>query len=207
MKVLLVNGSPHKTGTTFTALNEISATLEKNGISSEIFWIGNEAIHGCMACGKCAGNSRCVFNDSVNVFIEKAKDADGFVFGTPVYYAAASGQITSFLNRAFFAGGKDVFRLKPAASVSVARRAGCTSAFDQLNKYFAICEMPIVTSVYWNMVFGSNGEQAKEDAEGLQTMRALANNMAYLLKVKEAGQKAGITLPEQEKPRKTNFIR
>ena len=207
MRVLLVNGSPHKNGTTMAALSEIASELSLEGVEAEIFWIGAQPIRGCMGCGKCGVHSKCAFEDSVNEFISKAADFDGFVFGTPVHYAAASGQLTSFMDRAFYAGGKDIFRLKPAAAIAVARRGGCTGAFDQLNKYFAITEMPIVSSVYWNMVFGSNGEQAKMDKEGMDTMKALARNMAYLLKLRKAGDEAGLKPPKPIKKEFTNFIR
>lgn len=210
MKVLLVNGSPHKKGCTFTALTEVAETLNKEEIDTEIFWVGTKPLVGCTACMKCVGVGKCSFDDRVNEFLELAPDADGFIFGSPVHYAAASGAITSFMDRAFYAdllGGKQSFYLKPGAAVLSARRAGTTAAFDQLNKYFTISQMPIVSSRYWNMVHGAQPEDVKKDLEGLQIMRMLARNMAWFLKCKEAGEKAGISLPENEEPIFTNFIR
>lgn len=207
MKVLLVNGSPHKEGCTYTALLEIAKTLKEEGIESEIFWIGNKPIGGCIACGACYSAGKCVFDDVVNEFQEKAVHADGFIFGTPVHYAAAAGNMTAFMDRLFYSSRKDVFRLKPAAAVLSARRAGTTATFDQMNKYFTISEMPIISSRYWNMVHGAKAEEVLQDAEGLWTMRVLARNMAYHLKCKEAAAKLGIELPEREQPVFTNFIR
>lgn len=210
MKALLVNGSPHKRGCTFTALTEVAEALNKEEIDTEIFWVGTKPLVGCTACMKCVGVGKCSFDDRVNEFLELAPDADGFIFGSPVHYAAASGAITSFMDRAFYAdllGGKQSFYLKPGAAVLSARRAGTTAAFDQLNKYFTISQMPIVSSRYWNMVHGAQPEDVKKDLEGLQTMRILARNMAWFLKCKEAGEKAGISLPENEEPIFTNFIR
>lgn len=211
MKVLLVNGSPHKEGCTYTALTEAGKTLNKEGIETEIFWIGNKPLSGCIACKKCVELGKCVFNDSVNEFRELAENADGFIFGTPVHYAAASGAMTSFMDRLFYSEfcGNDnkAFYMKPAACVISARRAGTTAAFDQMNKYFTIQEMPIVSSRYWNMVHGTKPEEVLQDEEGLYTMRVLGRNMAFLLKCKEAGLKAGVELPEKEPRIATNFIR
>lgn len=211
MKVLLVNGSPHKEGCTYTGLSEVADTLNKEGIETEIFWIGNKPVGGCIACKQCSKLGKCVFDDVVNEFREKAYSADGFVFGSPVHYAAPSGNMTAFMDRLFYSelcgNGNKALYLKPAAAVVAARRAGNTSAFDQLNKYFTIQEMPIVSSKYWNMIFGANAEQAKQDAEGLHTMRVLGRNMAYLLKCQEAARQAGIPKPEQEPSVYTNFIR
>lgn len=210
MKVLLVNGSPHKNGCTFTALTEVAKTLNKDEIDTEIFWVGTKPLVGCTACMKCAGIGKCAFDDKVNEFLDIAPDADGFIFGSPVHYAAASGAITSFLDRAFYPdmmGGKQSFYLKPAAAVVSARRAGTTATFDQINKYFTISQMPIISSRYWNMVHGATAEDVKKDLEGLQTMRMLARNMAWFLKCKEAGEKASIPLPEKEEAIFTNFIR
>lgn len=165
MKVLLVNGSPHKDGTTHRALREVADTLEKNGIETEIFWIGNRPLSGCIACKKCAELGKCVFHDTVNECREKAMEADGFIFGTPVHYAAASGAMTAFMDRLFyseFCGNQNqAFYLKPAAAVVVARRAGLTSTYDQLNKYFGLHEMPIISSRYWNLVYGTNAEESE----------------------------------------------
>ena len=210
MRVLLVNGSPHKKGCTFTALTEVAETLNKEEIDTEIFWVGTKPLVGCTACKKCVETGHCSFNDCVNDFLDIAKDADGFIFGSPVHYAAASGAITSFMDRVFYAdllGGGQSFYLKPAAAVVSARRAGTTATFDQINKYFTISEMPIISSRYWNMVHGAKPEDVKKDLEGLQTMRILARNMAWFLKCKEAGTKAGVQLPEKEENIFTNFIR
>lgn len=211
MKILLVNGSPHEKGCTYTALNEVAKTLNEEGIDTEIFWIGTKPLAGCIACKSCLKTGHCAFNDSVNDFLAIAKKADGFIFGTPVHYAAASGAITSFMDRAFYSdflgNNNQTFYMKPAAAVISARRAGTTNAFDQINKYFTIQEMPIISSRYWNMVFGAKPEDVSKDEEGLYTMRVLARNMAFFLKCKEAGIKAGISLPSKEKPIFTNFTR
>jgi len=209
MKVLLVNGSPHKKGCTFAALSEVAETLNKEEIDTEIFWVGTKPLAGCNACMKCVGVGRCSFDDRVNEFLDITPYADGFIFGSPVHYAAASGAITSFMDRVFYAellGGRNSFHLKPSAAVVSARRAGTTATFDQINKYFTISEMPIISSRYWNMVHGAHPEDVKKDLEGLQTMRILARNMAWFLKCKEAGIKAGVQLPEKEENIFTNFI-
>ena len=204
MKVLLVNGSPHKNGSTNRALEEVAATLNKNGIETEIFWIGNRVLSGCIACKTCVKTGKCVFDDSVNKCREKALEADGFIFGTPVHYAAASGSMTAFMDRLFyseFCGNQNkAFYLKPAAAVVVARRAGTTSTYDQLNKYFGLHEMPIISSRYWNLVYGASAEQVEKDTEGMYTMRVLGENMAYFLRCKEAADKLGVKLPEREQP-------
>lgn len=211
MKVLLVNGSPHKSGCTNRALEEVAATLQKEGSETEMFWIGNKPIGGCIACKRCVQTGKCVFDDVVNTCREKAYKADGFVFGTPVHYGAASGNMTAFMDRLFYSelGGNQnkEFYLKPAAAVISARRAGTTAAFDQMNKYFTIQEMPVASSRYWNMVHGAVPEQVEEDLEGLYTMRVLGRNMAYLLKCQEAAKKAGVALPEREPAIFTNFVR
>ena len=206
MKVLLLNGSPHPHGCTFTALSEVAGVLEKNGIETEIFQIGNHPISGCIACGKCRDTGKCVISDGVNDFVEKAKSADGFVFGSPVYYASASGQISSFLDRAFY-GKSAIFEGKPGAAVVSCRRAGSTASLDQLNKYFTISGMPVVSSRYWNMVHGNTPEEVVQDKEGMQVMRTLGNNMAWLLKCIELGKAQGVSFPEKEPAQKTNFIR
>ena len=211
MKVLLVNGSPHKNGATNRALEEVAATLNENGIETEIFWIGNRALSGCIACKTCVKTGKCVFDDAVNVCREKAYEADGFVFGTPVHYAAASGGMTSFMDRLFyseFCGNQNkAFYLKPTAAVTVARRAGTTSTYDQLNKYFGLHEMPIVSSRYWNLVYGASEKDVEKDSEGLYTMRVLGENIAYFLRCREAADKLGVRLPQREKAVFTNFIR
>ena len=206
MKVILVNGSPHEKGCTFTALSEVAKTLNEAGVSTQIFQLGAAPVPGCTDCGACFTLGRCVIDDKVNEFLALAKEADGFIFGSPVYYASANGSLTSFMDRVFFAGGS-TFRLKPAAAAVSARRAGTTASFDQLNKYFAISEMPIVSSQYWNMVHGMEPEDVKKDLEGLQIMRTLGRNMAWLLKCKEAAAKAGVPLPKREEGTYTNFIR
>lgn len=210
MKVLLTNGSPHKEGCTYTALCEVSEALNRNGIDTDIFWIGNKALSGCIACKKCIENNKCVFSDTVNEFLSIAGDYDGFVFGSPVHWGGASGAMTAFLDRVFYAdlnGGGNRFLLKPAAAVISARRAGTTATWDQLNKYFGLMQMPIITSRYWNIVHGAAPEQVKQDLEGLQVMRVLGKNMAYFLQCKEAASKSGIEPPEQEPMVFTNFIR
>lgn len=208
MKVLLINGSPRINGCTYTALSEVAKELEKENIETEIFHVGNKPIRGCIACGGCSksNSGKCVFDDdTVNIGLEKAKEADGLIFGSPVHYASASGMITSFLDRFFYAG--NCFQYKPGAAVVSCRRAGSTAAFEQLNKYFTISNMPVVSSQYWNMVHGNTPEEVKQDLEGMQTMRLLGKNMAWLLKSIEAGKKIGIELPEQEPREFTNFIR
>lgn len=210
MKVLLVNGSPHAKGCTFTALEEVAKALNEEGIEPEIFQIGTKPISGCIACGNCRRTGQCAFNDRVNDFLAVAGGFDGFVFGSPVHYAAAGGAITSFMDRAFYAdagSGKQSFYLKPAAAVVSARRAGTTATFDQLNKYFTISQMPVISSRYWNMVHGGSPEDVKKDLEGMQIMRILGRNMAWFLKCKEAGIKAGVPLPKREETVFTNFIR
>lgn len=206
MKVLLVNGSPRAAGCTFTALSEVAETLQEEGIGTEIFQLGAKPVQDCIACMKCRELQKCVFDDIANELIEKAKGADGFVFGTPVYYAHPSGRVQSVLDRAFYAGGY-AFACKPGAAVVSARRGGTAASFDVLNKYFGIASMPVVSSTYWNMVYGKTPDEVRQDAEGMQTMRNLGRNMAYLLKCMEAGRAAGIAFPAQENSVRTNFIR
>lgn len=206
MKVLLLNGSPHEEGCTYRALCEVANTLEEEGVGTEIVHIGKQAVHGCIACGKCAATGRCVFKgDPVNAVLEKMEHADGLVVGSPVYYASANGSLYSFLDRLFYAGG--CFAYKPAAAVASARRAGTTATLDTLNKYFTISQMPVVSSQYWNMVHGNSPEEVEQDLEGLQIMRTLGRNMAWLLKCIEAGKSAGVAAPKQEEKARTNFIR
>ncbi|MDD3153968.1 MAG: flavodoxin family protein [Victivallaceae bacterium] len=208
MKVILVNGSPHKKGCTFTALSEVAATLNKHKIETEIFWIGNDIQGGCIACDFCRKNARCFRPDSVNSFVEKAKLSDGFIFGSPVHYAAPSGSMLSFMIRAFFStGGSDVFTNKPAASVVSCRRAGSTGALDTMNKFYPINGMPMVPSQYWNMVHGNRPEEVRQDLEGLQIMRTLAEKMAWMLQNIAAGRLAQLPAPTKEAPVRTNFIR
>jgi multimeric flavodoxin WrbA len=207
MKVLLVNGSPHKEGCTYTALSEVARVLSDEGVDSDIIHIGAEPIAGCRGCGVCKERGKCVIDDDVNLFVEQAREADGFVFGTPVHFAAATGALTTFLDRVFYSAPADTFYLKPGAAVVSSRRAGTTAAFEQVNKYFTIREMPVISSRYWNMVHGYTPDDARKDAEGMQAMRILARNMAWFLRCKEAGKAAGVALPEREKTVMTNFIR
>ena len=211
MKVLLLNGSPHEKGNTYLSLEEIAKTLKNDGIDSEIFYIGKDSIASCMGCGACSKLQRCVFDkDKVNEFVNKMMEADALIVGSPVHYAGATGAITAFLGRAFFSGwrsGKNVFRLKPAAAVAVARRAGTSSTLDQLNKYFGISQMPVISGRYWNNVHGQTQGEINQDFEGLQNLRFLARNMSYFLKCKEAGQNAGILPPKEEDVTFTNFVR
>lgn len=211
MKVLLLNGSPHSNGSTNRALQEVAETLEKEGIQTEIFQIGINPVSGCRACHACTKLKRCVIDDKVNEFVEKAREADGFVFGSPVHYGSAGGSITSFLDRAFFSvflsGRGEIFKHKPGTAVACARRSGTTATLDQLNKYFTISEMPVISGRYWNMVHGYDAKDVEQDLEGLQNMRILARNFAWHLKCHEAGKKAGIEMPKQEEIVFTNFIR
>jgi len=210
MKVLLVNGSPHEKGCTFTALEEIAAALGQEGIETDLFQVGTKPLSGCIACGSCRKTGKCVFNDRVNEFLAIAGLYDGFIFGSPVHYAAATGAITSFMDRAFYAessSGKKAFYLKPAAAIVSARRAGTTAALEQLGKYFSLAEMPVISSQYWNMVHGTTPAEVKTDLEGMQVMRVLGRNMAWFLKCKEAGIKAGISFPAKEERIFTNFVR
>ena len=210
MKVLLINGSPHKNGCTARALIEIQNTLREYGIESEFFHIGTEPISGCRGCKACINLGKCVIDDIVNEFSKKAEDADGFIFGSPVYYAAANGSLTAFMDRLFYSdkcAKRNSFAFKPVAAVASARRAGTTPTLDQLNRYFAISCMPIITSTYWNEVHGNAPEEVEQDGEGLRTMRNLARNMAWFLKAKEAAKSAGVEFPKMEYKPSTNFIR
>lgn len=206
MKVLLVNGSPHKEGATYTALNEVAQALNNNGVETEIMWLGVEPIAGCIGCNNCIKTGKCFRDDIVNEFLDKMDEFDGFVFGSAVHFAASSGALSSFMDRAFYGRGVR-FAFKPAAAVVSCRRGGATAAFDEINKYFTISNMPIVSAQYWNQIHGNNAEEAKQDLEGMQTMRTLGNNMAYLLKCLDAGAKSGVEKPEIEPKVKTNFIR
>lgn len=206
MKVILLNGSPHEKGCTNRALLEVEKSLAEEGIETELIHIGNQAVHGCIGCGKCAQTGRCIFKeDPVNLVLDKMEHADGLIVGSPVYYASANGSLYSFLDRLFYAGS--CFAFKPAAAVASARRAGTTACLDTLNKYFTFSQMPVVSSRYWNMVHGNTPEEVEKDMEGLQIMRTLGKNMAWLLKCIKAGKAAGISLPQQEDKIKTNFIR
>ena len=207
MKVLLINGSPNRDGVCARALKEVGDALNKNGVDSEVFWIGNHPLGGCIACGYCHEHGECVFKDVVNDFVKKAQTFDGFVFASPTYYAGCAGNFKAFLDRVFYSGGKS-FALKPAAAVVSSRRGGSTSVFDEINKYFTISQMPIVSSCYWNEIHGNTVLEAEQDLEGLPILRVLGDNMAYLLKCLDAGKKAGIESQNKtEKPVHTNFIR
>lgn len=207
MKVLLINGSPKKDGCTYTALSEIADTLKKENVESEIVHLGNAAVRDCIGCSACVKLKKCVFDDDpINEIIEKAKECDGFIVGTPVYYAHPSGRILSALDRMFYAG-KSAFAHKPAAAVASARRAGTTASLDAVNKHFLFNQMPVVSSTYWCMVHGNAPEDVKKDSEGMQTMRNLARNMAWLLKCIKLGGENGIAAPEAETGNRTNFIR
>lgn len=206
MKVLLINGSPHEKGTTFGALTEIGKELNSLGVDYEILHVGNKNVSGCLACGGCSKTGRCVVNgDFVNTVIEKIEEADGLIVGTPVYYAGINGTLKSLLDRVFYA--RRGFANKPASSIAVARRAGTTATLEIINKYFMISSMPVISSTYWNMVFGSNINDIQKDLEGLQTMRNLAKNMAYVIKSFKIAKENGLSEPELERVERTNFIR
>ena len=206
MKVIMINSSPHQHGCTYTALREAAEELARQGIESEILRIGSAAIRGCIACGFCRKNDRCVHDDLINEIAPKLIEADGLIFGSPVYYAGISGQLKSFMDRLFYSYGKKL-AYKPAAAVVSARRGGCSATFDDINKYFTINCMPVVPSQYWNQVHGNTAEEVKQDEEGLQTMRTLAKNMAWLIKCIEMGSRVGLRAPEREPQMRTNFIR
>ncbi len=207
MKVLLVNGSPHPKGSTFHALSQVAGQLEKAGIETHIMQIGSKGIRGCIACGKCADTGYCIFKDDpVNEGIDLLRAADGLVVGSPVYYAGPNATLCAFLDRVFFLKSAP-YAFKSAASVVSCRRGGASASFDRLNKYFTIARMPVVSSQYWNSVHGNNAEEEAQDLEGIQTMRTLGDNMAWLLKCIEAGRKAGINPPVPEPWVATNFIR
>ena len=206
MKVLLLNGSPNENGNTARALEEMRKIFEEEKIETEVIQIGSKEIRGCCACQSCYKTKQCVFDDIVNEVAKKFEECDGMVVGSPVYYASANGTLTAFLDRLFYSTRFDK-RMKVGASIAVARRGGCSATFDQLNKYFTISSMPIVSSQYWNQVHGAYAEQVLQDEEGLQTMRTLGNNMAWLLKCIQLGKENGISLPEREPPVWTNFVR
>ena len=206
MNVVLVNASPNAHGCTYTALSEVAKELEKQGVETRIMHVGHQPIRGCIACRQCRKTGQCVFDDCVNELAEAFEKADGVIFGSPVYYAGLSGQLKSFMDRLFFSHGQALAH-KPAAAVVSARRGGCATAFDDINKYFSINCMPIVSSQYWNQVHGNTPEEVLRDEEGLQIMRTLARNMAWLLKLIELGRQNGIIAPELEARINTNFIR
>lgn len=205
MKVILINGSPNARGCTYTALSEVAQTLKSEGIETEIIQVGHKDIRGCIGCRKCKTIGKCIFNDIVNEVAPKFKECDGIVIGSPVYFASANGTLISFIDRLFYSVTDDK-TMKVGAAVVSARRAGNTATFDEINKYFTISQMPIVSSQYWNMVHGNNANEVKQDLEGLQTMRTLGRNMAFLIKSISLG-KEKYGLPEKEEVIRTNFIR
>ena len=210
MKVLLINGSPRPAGCTYTALAEVAKGLAEYGIETEFYQIGRQPISGCLGCGACGKLKKCVIQDTVNDFTELAAQADGFIFGSPVYYFGMNGTLKCLMDRAFFSSGaKDPhpFRFKPAAAITSGRRAGTTTTLEQMNKYFLHQQMPVITSQYLNMVHGNTPEEVRQDEEGLQIMRTLGRNMGWFLSLRQAGEKAGIPLPRQEERIGTNFIR
>lgn len=206
MKVLLVNGSPHQNGCTYTALCEVAKGLESEGIDYEILHIGKGDIPGCRGCGYCKKKGECVIKDIVNQTVARADEFDGFVFGSPVYYAGPTGQLLSFMDRLFYSS-RGRLAYKPAAAVVSCRRGGSTASLDRLNKYFTISNMPVVSSQYWNQVHGNTPEEVVQDLEGMQIMRALGRNMGWMLRSIDAGKKAGVKIPEPEERAWTNFIR
>ena len=206
MKTLLINGSPNEHGCTDVALCEVEGVLERHGIETERLWLGKRPIPGCVACWTCFKTGRCVQKDQVNEIADRIDTIDAIVVGSPVYYSGPAGQLTAFLDRLFFVNASRMAGKLGAAVVSC-RRGGATAAFDRLNKYFTICNMPVVSSQYWNQIHGMTAEEARQDAEGLQTMRTLGENMAWLLKCIEAGRKAGVPAPRYEPQTMTNFIR
>lgn len=209
-KVMLVNGSPHEKGCTYTALREMANALEAEGIGTHIYYIGTEGVKPCTGCRACYTLRKCAKDDRVNAFVEMMAEYDALVLGSPVHYGSASGTIVPFMDRVFysaFIGRRDVFRHKPGVAVVSARRAGTTAALDQLNKYFQISEMPIISGRYWNMVHGANPDEVRQDEEGMQNMRIIARNLAWHLKCREAAEAAGILPPAREKAVFTNFVR
>lgn len=205
MKVLLINGSPRRNGCTFTALSEVEKTLNLEGIETELVQLGAKAVQGCIACGRCRTLGRCVFDDLVNETAPKLEAADGLVVGSPVYYASANGSLIAFLDRLFYSTPFDK-TMKAGAAVVSCRRGGASASFDELNKYFTISGMPVVSSQYWNSVHGNTPEEVRQDLEGLQVMRTLGRNMAFLVKSIALGRKE-LGLPEKEPRFSTNFIR
>lgn len=207
MKALLICGSPNAGGCTFTALSEVASTLNKNGVQTEIYQIGKKPMSGCMACRACFKTGKCAINDEVNILADRLDEFDAVIIGSPVYYAAANGTLTAFLDRLFYSAGRKMAGKVGAAVVSC-RRGGASAAFDQLNKYFGISNMIIATSQYWNQVHGGNAEEVVQDGEGMQTMRALGENVAWLLRLIECGKQNGVEPPKyEEKKIRTNFIR
>lgn len=211
MKVMLFNGSPKEKGCTYTALCEIAKTLQEEGIESQIFHVGNDPIGSCKGCQACAKLGKCIFDDKVNDFVELMRNCDALVIGSPVHYAAATGATVAFLDRAFYSSARSpqgsAFANKFGFAIASARRAGTTATLDQLNKYFLITQMPIISGRYWNMVHGNTPDEVVQDLEGMQNLRVLARNMAWHLKCKEIAINSGLELPKHEEPVRTNFIR
>lgn len=214
MRVAIVNGSHNKNGCTARALAEVAKTLEEEGIGTEGFWIGGKSLGGCMGCNACLSLGRCVIDDRVNDFLKVAERADGFVFGAPVHYSHAGASLLGFMDRLFYLSGGNaegaggLFAHKPAAAVVAARRSGTTASFEDVNQFFAISQMPIVTSTYWNNVHGDDDpSETEQDVEGLRVMRILARNMAWMLRCIEAGRAAGVEPPGTERGPWTSFIR
>lgn len=204
MNVLLVNGSPNQHGCTYTALSEVKKALEESGVSADILWIGKKAVQGCIACNKCEELGRCVFRDDLyNAALDKLEKADGVIFGSPVYYGGANGSLTALMARLFYSR-EDLLAGKPAAAVVSCRRGGATAAFQQLNQFFYLAQMPVVSSQYWNDVHGNTPEEVRQDAEGMQTMRVLGRNMAWLI---QTMADSSLPRPDQEERVFTNFIR
>lgn len=211
MKVMIINGSSHPHGTTMAAIEEMINVFQLEGVETEVIQLGGKPIADCLQCNACQKTGKCVFDDGVNEFVEKAESADGFVFATPVYFAHPSGRIFSFLDRAFYSAARDEvyknFRFKPGAAVAVARRGGCSATLDALQKYFGISQMPTAGSTYWNMTHGQVADDAPQDAEGLQTLRNLAKNMVWMMRCFEMGRANGIPYPQTSTEESTNFVR
>lgn len=204
MKVLFINGSPHKEGNTYLALNEVAKIVNAEGLESEIVWIGNKPVRGCIACFKCIELGHCVFRDDLMVeFEEKVKQADAIVVGSPTYYAGPNGSLCAILDRLFLSQSKEL-QYKPAAAVAICRRGGATATFERLNKYFMMTNMPVVTSQYWNLVYGMTTGEVEKDGEGMQTMRTLGRNLVWMLKNLQSG---AAPIPQPEDKVTTNFIR
>ncbi|MEG1426779.1 MAG: flavodoxin family protein [Oscillospiraceae bacterium] len=204
MKVLLINGSPNELGCTFTGMQIIQEQLAKNGVDSQIYQVGKKPIAGCTGCRACKKTGKCVFDDLVNTVAADLKTADGIIIGSPVHFASASGAATSFFDRLFYSADRNSLRLKFGAAIVSCRRGGASATFDQLNKYFTICQMPVVSSCYWNQIHGYTPEDVYADGEGVRTLQVLANNMAYLLKCKA---ESNVPLPEEPPMCMTNFVR
>ncbi len=208
MKIMMINGSPHSKGCCNMALSKMEEIFKEEGIETEYVWLGTKPISGCIGCGSCKKTGHCIFTEDMLVeTVEKFKNCDALIVASPVHYAAASGAITSFLDRFFYSSNKADLAMKPAAAVISCRRGGASAAFDQLNKYFTISQMPVVSSTYWNQVHGTNAEEVLKDEEGIRTVRMLAKNMAYVMKAFALAKNSGCELPQADAPVMTNFIR